>query len=153
MLRPASAAAALALLAAPVFAQGNPVGPRETLVVTTHAGSHTFHVEIADDDRERMFGLMYRREMARDAGMLFDFQEEQPESFWMENTYIPLDMLFIKADGTIDSIARRTTPLSRESVPSKAPVRYVLEINGGVSDALGIRPGDRVSGPALHQAD
>jgi uncharacterized membrane protein (UPF0127 family) len=126
-----------------------PEGPREELVVTTEAGAHTFQVEIADDPRERSLGLMYRREMAEDAGMLFDFGIEEPASFWMQNTYIPLDMLFIKADGTIESIAERTTPMSQKSIPSKGPVRYVLEINGGLSDTLGIDAGDKVSGPAL----
>lgn len=124
-------------------------GPREELTVTTKAGSHDFEVEIADDDRERALGLMFRRAMADDEGMLFDFGAEEPASFWMRNTYIPLDILFIEADGTIESIAERTTPLSEKSVPSKGPVRYVLEINGGLSDTLGIAPGDTISGPAL----
>jgi uncharacterized membrane protein (UPF0127 family) len=124
-------------------------GPRQELTVTTRAGEHEFQVEIADDDRERALGLMFRRSMADDEGMLFDYGAEEPASFWMRNTYIPLDMLFIKADGTIDSIAERTTPLSDKSVASKGPVRYVLEINGGLSDTLGIAPGDSVSGPAI----
>jgi uncharacterized membrane protein (UPF0127 family) len=105
-------------------------------VVTTDSGVHRFQVEIADDPAERARGLMFRREMADDAGMLFDFKVEERASFWMKNTYIPLDMLFIRADGTIDSIAERTTPLSEKSVPSKGPVRYVLEINGGLSERL-----------------
>ncbi len=124
-------------------------GPREEIVVTTDAGAHEFEVEIADDIRERALGLMFRRAMADDEGMLFDFRAEEPASFWMRNTYISLDMLFIKADGTIESIAERTTPLSDKSVLSKGPVRFVLEINGGLSDTLGIAPGDKVSGPAL----
>ena len=124
-------------------------GPREELTVAAKTGPHEFQVEIADDQRETQLGLMFRRSMADDEGMLFDFGAEEPRSFWMRNTYIPLDMLFIKADGTIDSIAERTTPLSDKSVPSKGPVRYVLEINGGLSDMLGIAAGDTVSGPAL----
>ena len=124
-------------------------GPREELTVTTKAGPQKFEVEIADDDRERAVGLMFRRSMGEDEGMLFDFGEDEPASFWMRNTYIPLDMLFIKADGTIESIAERTTPLSEKSVPSKGPVRYVLELNGGVSDKFGIAPGDTISGPAI----
>jgi hypothetical protein len=124
-------------------------GDRFPLVITSDTGAHDFTVEIADDDRERGLGLMFRRSMADDAGMLFDFGTEQRASFWMRNTYIPLDMLFIKADGTIESIAERTTPLSERSVPSKGPVRYVLEINGGLSDRLGIEAGDKVSGPAM----
>ena len=135
------------LLSGPSAAQT--AGPREELTVTTKAGPHEFEVEIADDDRETQLGLMFRRSMADDEGMLFDFGDEELRSFWMRNTYIPLDMLFIRADGTIDSIAERTTPLSDKSVPSKGPVRYVLEINGGLSDTLGIEAGDKVSGPAL----
>ncbi len=123
--------------------------PSEELVIATEAGPRRFQVEIADEPSERSRGLMFRREMADNAGMLFDFGAEEPASFWMENTYIPLDMIFIKADGTVESIAERTTPLSRRSVPSQGPVRYVLEINGGLSDELGIKPGDKVSGPAL----
>jgi len=115
------------------------------VVVTGAGGAHEFTVELADDDRERATGLMYRRSMPRDAGMLFDFENETSVSFWMANTYIPLDMLFIRADGTIKSIAERTTPLSQRSVPEDG-VRYVLEINGGLSDELGIRPGDKVAG-------
>jgi uncharacterized membrane protein (UPF0127 family) len=118
---------------------------RSQVVVTGAGGAHEFTVELADDDSERARGLMYRRSMPRDAGMLFDFADETSVSFWMANTYIPLDMLFIRADGTIKSIAERTTPLSQRGVPEDG-VRYVLEINGGLSDELGIRPGDKVSG-------
>jgi uncharacterized membrane protein (UPF0127 family) len=122
---------------------------RKELIISTGSGERTFAVEIADDPRERARGLMFRRHMDSGHGMLFDFQEEERASFWMENTYIPLDMLFIKADGTVESIAARTTPLSRRSVVSKGPIRYVLEINGGLSQLLGIKPGDKVSGPAI----
>src|SRR5688500_17061693 len=118
---------------------------RSEVVVTTGEASHAFTVELADDAQERARGLMYRRSMARDEGMLFDFAEETGVSFWMANTYIPLDMIFIRADGTIKSIVERTTPLSRRGVPEDG-VRYVLEINGGLSDELGLRPGDKVSG-------
>ena len=142
---------ALILGASPVYAE-TLGAPRDELVVTTEAGEHRFQVELADDPQERAKGLMFRREMADEHGMLFDFGAEEPASFWMANTYIPLDMLFIKADGTVESIAERTTPLSKRSVPSKGPVRYVLEINGGLSDELGIKPGDKVSGPAMQAA-
>jgi uncharacterized membrane protein (UPF0127 family) len=122
---------------------------REALTVVTDAGERPFQVEIADDPRERSVGLMFRRSMGLGEGMLFDFGSEEPASFWMRNTYIPLDMIFINEDGTIDSIAKRTTPLSEKSVPSKGPVRFVLEINGGLTDQLGIEPGDHVIGPAI----
>jgi hypothetical protein len=149
-LKPAVLAAFLFICVLPLGPlAAQTAGPREELTVATKAGAHEFEVEIADEERERSLGLMFRRSMADDAGMLFDFGSEQPASFWMRNTYIPLDMLFIKADGTIDSIAERTTPLSDRSVPSRGPVRYVLEINGGLSDTLGIAPGDTVSGPAM----
>lgn len=146
--RRAATLAAILLLPLPAAAQ-SAQSPREELVVTTQAGKRVFQVEIADDDAERARGLMFRRTMPNEQGMLFDFKKEEPASFWMENTYIPLDMLFIKADGRIESIAERTTPLSRRGVPSKGPVRYVLEINGGLSDEFGIRPGDQISGPAV----
>jgi uncharacterized membrane protein (UPF0127 family) len=122
---------------------------RETLVIESANGTHEFQVEIADDPQERARGLMYRREMADADGMLFDFGSDERASFWMRNTYISLDMLFVEADGTIESIAKRTTPLSEKSVRSKGQVRFVLEINGGLCDDLGIAPGDMVTGPAI----
>jgi uncharacterized protein len=146
--RIAAALAAFLLLALPAAAE-TAGALRQGLVVATGSGEHAFQVELADDARERSRGLMYRRSMPKDEGMLFDFGKEQPVGFWMANTYIPLDMLFIKADGTVESIAERTTPMSQRSIPSKGPVRYVLEINGGLSRELGIRPGDKVSGPAM----
>ncbi len=146
LLRPAAVFAAFLLVAT---AAAPRAAELETLVIESASGEHAFQVEIADDPRERERGLMFRREMADDRGMLFDFGSEQPTSFWMRNTYISLDMLFIKADGTIESIAERTTPLSERSVPSQGPVRYVLEINGGLSGKLGIEAGDRVTGPAM----
>ena len=87
---------------------------------------------------------MFRESLAPDGGMLFVFDEVRPAAFWMKNTLIPLDMLFIGADGRIVNIAEQTTPLSTESRPSAAPVRAVLEINGGLSRMLGIAPGDHV---------
>ena len=143
--RLAAVFAAFLFLVAPAASQAE----RETLIVNAQGGAHTFQVEIADDPAERARGLMFRREMAEDAGMLFDFRADAPASFWMRNTFISLDMLFIEADGTIESIAKRTTPLSERSVRSQGPVRFVLEINGGLSDALGIAPGDVVTGPAI----
>lgn len=122
---------------------------RERLVIQAATGEHRFDVEIADDPQERSRGLMFRREMADAHGMLFDFRRDERASFWMRNTYIPLDMIFIEADGTIESIAKRTTPLSEKSVRSHGPVRFVLEINGGLSETLGIAAGDIVAGPAI----
>ena len=148
LLRLLGAVTALLLLA--LSAQAETAAPvRQELVIETEAGPQEFQVELADEPRERATGLMYRRVLPKGEGMLFDFGAEEPASMWMANTYIPLDMLFIKADGTIESIGERTTPMSRRSVASKGDVRYVLEINGGLSDELGIKPGDRVTGPAM----
>lgn len=118
------------------------------LAIVTDAGRHDFSVELALTADQRSQGLMYRREMARDAGMLFDFGSRAGRaSMWMKNTYIPLDMLFITPDGEIESIAERTTPHSLEAISSRGPVRYVLELSGGTAARLGIRPGDRVELP------
>lgn len=101
-------------------------------------------VELALTPRQRAHGLMFREEMAPDAGMLFLFEREAPRSFWMKNTYLPLDILFIDRTGRIVSIAPDTVPLSEASIPSGAPAMGVLELNAGVAAALGIAPGDRV---------
>jgi uncharacterized protein len=122
---------------------------RMPLTIETAAGPRSFEVEIADTPEARATGLMYRRHLDPGHGMLFDFKSERPVSMWMRNTYIPLDMLFIGSDRRIRNIARRTTPLSERTIGSDGPVRYVLEINGGLAESLGIQPGDVVSGPAI----
>jgi uncharacterized membrane protein (UPF0127 family) len=119
-------------------------GPVELLEITTAGGPVRFQVELADTDAERSQGLMWRGSMPADRGMLFDFPRPAPQAFWMSNTYIPLDILYIGDDGRIVSIAKNTQPLSEAPIPSGAPARGVLEINGGLSDRLGILPGDRV---------
>ena len=108
---------------------------------------HTFSVEVAETPEQRRRGLMFRQELAADAGMLFDFQVAQRVAFWMKNTFIPLDMVFIGADGRIVRITERTVPKSLMANASGAPVRAVLEVNGGTTSRLGIRPGDRVLHP------
>ncbi len=120
-------------------------GPVEPLEIATSRGPVRFQVEIADEPREQQQGLMWRGSMPVDRGMIFDFQgPEAEQGFWMRNTYIPLDIIYIRADGRIHSIARSTTPLSEALVPSGGPVKAVLEINGGLSERLGIAPGDQV---------
>ena len=122
--------------------------PRQlTLEIATKSGVHPFSVEIVDNDADRAKGLMYRKELPEGKGMLFDFQREQEVSFWMQNTYIPLDMLFIRGDGTILRITENTEPLSTRMIPSGGPVRGVLEVIGGTARKFGIAPGDRVAHP------
>ena len=117
-----------------------------TIEIISKSGVHPFSVELATNDAERERGLMDRKELPEGHGMLFDFEHEVPVAFWMHNTYIPLDMLFIRADGRILRIAENTEPLSDRLVPSGGPVRAVLEVIGGTSRKLGIAPGDRVAG-------
>jgi uncharacterized membrane protein (UPF0127 family) len=126
-------------------------GPMDKLDLVTASGVHRFSVEIAADDAARAEGLMFRQSMADDHGMLFDFKREQPTSFWMKNTYIPLDMVFMRADGTVVNIAENTVPFSEASVPSAAPVRFVLEVNAGVTRRLGLKPGDRAVHQLMHR--
>ncbi|MDH3228313.1 MAG: DUF192 domain-containing protein [Alphaproteobacteria bacterium] len=124
------------------------------LVIVSESGRHEFTVELAATPGQRAQGLMYRRSMAADAGMLFDFGKRGGRaSMWMKNTFIPLDMLFIRADGEIESIAARTVPHSLESISSRGPVRGVLELNGGTASRLGIKPGDRVEHGLFGTAD
>jgi len=122
-----------------------PAAATGALVIETAGGPHKFQVELATTDAEKAEGLMYRRELAPDAGMLFDMGPGEHEAtFWMKNTYIPLDMLFIRADGRIRNIAERAVPQSLATIASDGPVRAVLEINGGTVARLGIKPGDKV---------
>lgn len=116
----------------------------ERLTIVTAGGRHDFQVEVMATEEQRARGLMHRREMAADRGMLFDFKTVQPVAFWMKNTYIPLDMIFIDARGEIVNIAENTEPMSERSVPSGKPVLGVLEVNAGISRKFGIKPGDRV---------
>jgi len=119
----------------------------QVLRIETQSGkSYNFQVELAQNDTDRAKGLMNRKSLAANAGMLFVF-DGQPEavvSFWMKDTYIPLDMLFIGRDGVIKSIHENAKPLDLEPISSKLPVSYVLELAGGTARLLGIKAGDRV---------
>jgi uncharacterized membrane protein (UPF0127 family) len=119
----------------------------DKLEIVSANGSHVFNVEIADNEVKREVGLMYRRYMPENRGMLFDFKEEAPVSFWMKNTYIPLDMIFISRQGVVKKIVENAEPLSETPIPSGGPVLGVLEINGGLAARLGVKPGDRVAHP------
>lgn len=119
------------------------------LVIETPSGTFAFQVEVADTSKTRSIGLMHRPAMPQNAGMLFDFETERMVSMWMKNTIIPLDMLFIDRFGGVVRVARNTVPFSTASVLSGAPVRYVLELNAGVTDRLGIRAGAKVRHPVV----
>jgi uncharacterized membrane protein (UPF0127 family) len=116
-----------------------------------HAGSkrHSFQIELAITGEQMAQGLMFRRQMAADAGMLFLHPSERELSMWMKNTYLPLDMLFIAADGRITRIAARTVPHSLATISSEGPALAVLELNAGTAERLGIKPGDRVEHAAF----
>lgn len=119
-------------------------------VIASASGEHRFTIEVADTPDERAKGLMFRETMAADAGMLFDYGSDQDGvAFWMKNTPLPLDMIFIREDGTITQIAADTTPYSLEPVASREPVRFVLEVNAGTAAKLGIVPGDRLRHPRV----
>lgn len=117
----------------------------EPLRITTARGRWRFTVEVADTDASREAGLMCRSSLAADAGMLFDFKAPQEVSFWMRNTIIPLDMLFIARDGRIVSITRNAIPENETPIPSGGLVVGVLELRGGRAAEIGAAPGDRVS--------
>jgi uncharacterized membrane protein (UPF0127 family) len=119
----------------------------QPLEIASKGRVHVFAVEMASTPAEQAKGLMDRRELPEGQGMLFDFHHEQLTSFWMKNTYIPLDMIFIRGDGRILRIAENTVPLSEALIPSGGPVRAVLEVSGGTAKKLGIAPGDRVAHP------
>ena len=129
-------------LAAPVRADG-----LETLEIVTAGGTRAFQVEIAKDDATRDRGLMYRRFMPSEHGMLFEFEREAPQSFWMKNTYIPLDMIFISQTGVVTNIVASAEPLSERVIPSGPPCAAVLELNGGAAAAMGMKVGDKVRHP------
>ena len=122
----------------------------ETLEIASKTGVHAFSVEMAVNDTDRAKGLMYRKELPEGRGMLFDFRREQDVAMWMQNTYISLDMLFIRSDGRILRIAENTEPLSTRIIASRGPVRAVLEVIGGTARKLGLAPGDRVAHPIFN---
>lgn len=121
-----------------------PAPVRDILTVEMSEGlKHSFEVEIADTPSEREKGLMFRTEMEDDHGMLFVFEDEKPRAFWMKNTLIPLDMIFIDEEGRIVHIHEKAVPEDLTPVPSRYPAQYVLELNGGRSAELGLAIGDQ----------
>jgi uncharacterized protein len=141
--------AALSVALLVTLAAGSPARSDglEALQIVTAAGTHDFQVEIARDEASRARGRMDRRFMPADHGMLFEFDREAPEAFWMKDTYIPLDMIFISRAGIVTNIAANAEPLSERAIPSGPPCMAVLELNGGAAARIGLRVGDRVRHP------
>ncbi|HEX5453221.1 MAG TPA: DUF192 domain-containing protein [Stellaceae bacterium] len=121
--------------------------PTAPLTIDSASGPHRFTVEVATTPAQMEQGLMFRLHLAPDAGMIFDFKHPTDAEMWMKNTLIPLDMLFVDAKGRIVNIHQRAVPQSTEAIGAAAPVRAVIELNGGTAARLGIRPGDRVIFP------
>ena len=145
--------AALALIPLSVMAQeqnithAQPELPREKLTIITHDGRrHDFNVEMAKTADQQTIGLMFRTHVADDGGMLFDWGLPRESQMWMRNTLVPLDMVFINADGSVRSIAENTVPRSLAVIASHGPVRATLELAAGVTEKDDIRVGDRVEG-------
>lgn len=124
--------------------------PQSTLSILTADGrQHTLNIWVADTDAHRQQGLMMVQHLPDHSGMLFVFDRPQRIQMWMKNTLIPLDMLFIDANGRIDSIAANTTPMSLKIIASDTPVLGVLEVAGGTANQLGIRPGSLIRHPVF----
>lgn len=126
--------------------------PSAALTIVTASGPHKFSVELATTPEQMAQGLMFRQSLAPDAGMLFDFVTPSMATMWMKNTLIPLDMLFVDATGHIVNIHERAVPQSLATIAAAAPVRAVIELNGGTAARLGIKPGDRVIFPIFGNA-
>jgi uncharacterized protein len=147
LLRRSFLALALLLAAAPAIALQTFTSSE--LTIETAKGPQKFTIELALSDAQMEQGLMFRRSLAPDAGMLFDFKTPTNVAMWMKNTLIPLDMLFVDEHGRIVDIHERAVPLSLDTIATKAPARYAIELNGGTAARLGIKIGDRVTSPAM----
>jgi hypothetical protein len=140
-----------AVVAASAFSGGGArAATVQPLEIVTKNGVQVFSVEMATTEQEKETGLMYRKELADGKGMLFDFSPEQEVSMWMKNTYISLDMIFIRADGRILRIAENTEPMSTRIIPSRGLAKGVLEVIAGTAKKYGIEPGDRVGHPLFN---
>jgi uncharacterized membrane protein (UPF0127 family) len=151
LLGPLLAILVAVLLIEAVHAAGSVSFEEAPLTIDAKSGQFEFQVEMAVNPEQRSQGLMFRADLAEDRGMLFDFGRMQRASMWMRNTYVPLDMLFIDADGRIMQIAADVQPLSDAVIASREPVRAVLELRAGVTAKLGIEPGDRLVHPMFVQ--
>lgn len=120
-----------------------------TIVLKTETGDHNYDIEVATTDQDRAIGLMYRRSLPENSGMLFLYDRPQPAAMWMKNTFIPLDMIFIAPDGTVQRIETYTEPFSTRSIESGGHVVGVLELNAGQADKIGLKRGDKVIYPGM----
>ena len=145
--------AAVALWLALVLAIYSPTRASDlnTLEIVSKSGVHVFAVELAVTEEQRARGLMFRRSLPEGQGMLFKFEPDQVINMWMHNTYIPLDMIFIRSDGRILRIAENTKPQSDDIISSGGSARGVLEVIGGTARKLGLAPGDKVAHPWFEQ--
>ena len=134
----------LALLAAGLMMQSAYAMRLETLKLMTARGTHVIDIEVTETAAEKAQGLMFRTRLADTAGMLFFYDTPQEITMWMRNTYIPLDMVFIRADGIVHRIEARTEPLSENIISSRGDVTACLELAGGAAERLGLKPGDRI---------
>ncbi|MGY3615086.1 DUF192 domain-containing protein [Bradyrhizobium sp. USDA 10063] len=142
--------ASLALLLGVIASPAARAATVQPLEIVTKNGVHVFSVELATTEEEKTTGLMYRKELPDGKGMLFDFSPEQQVSMWMKNTYVSLDMIFIRADGRILRIAENTEPLSTKIISSGGLAKGVLEVVAGTAQKYGIKPGDRVAHPLFN---
>ena len=135
--------AALAMMMGAASAQTEMKMRRDTLTLHTASGAHRIDIEVAESDREKAFGLMFRRSMGDSEGMLFPYPTPQEITMWMRNTFISLDMIFIRADGIVHRIETDTEPHSERIIASEGNVTGVLEMKAGSARRLGLKPGDR----------
>jgi hypothetical protein len=141
---------ALALLAQPSLGVAAGTG---TLVLKTASGDHNFNIEVMITNQERALGLMFRRSLPENGGMLFLYDPPQPAPMWMKNTLIPLDMVFISAEGKVHRIEQNTEPFSTAPISSDGAVIGVLELNAGEAEKIGLKPGDKVVYPGLAKGE
>jgi hypothetical protein len=141
--------AALFLLSGALTGHLHAFAEKQALTFVTSGGEHRISVEVADTEPERNTGLMFRQSLGEDEGMIFLYPGEQPISMWMKNTYISLDMIFVKANGVISRIETDTEPFSEKVIQSGGDVLAVVEMKAGSARRLGLKPGDKVLYPAF----
>lgn len=132
------------LIAVPAYASDEVAETSEVTIVTEEGAQHIFHLEVAQEWQNQEKGLMFRPWLAEDGGMLFVFSQSQERGFWMKNTFIPLDIMFVTSAGIIHKIHHRAIPEDLTVIRSEGPAQFVIEIKGGMAEKLGISTGDKV---------